>query len=396
MLQTIPMSPVTSAGRCRRPTICHVVHALGVGGAEVLVDHMVRRLSTDFRTIVAVLDEIGEIGAQLQEDGFVVKHLHRGAGIDSSCARRLQELIRREGVSLMHAHQYTPFFQAMLSRGLFGRTPVLFTEHGRHFPDLPSLKRSVVNRILLRKQDRIVGCSSSVRQALIENEGLPQDRVEVVFNGVDLQQPAAKAVSSRTAIREEFGFTDDDFLVVQVARLHRLKDHRTALRAIDRARRQCPNMRLLLAGEGDERSAIETTISDLNLSEHVVLAGTRSDVTDLLLASDAFLLTSISEGIPLTVIEAMAAELPVVATSVGGVPEMISDGDSGFLCSAGDDAALAGRLVALAMNPHERSRIGLAGNLAAKRHFSLDQMLNTYRTIYAQMTSRSAVPLQAK
>lgn len=372
-----------------RPVVCHVIHALGVGGAEVLVDQMMRRLASKYRCIVAVLDEVGEIGEQLRQDGFSVEHLHRGPGIDRACARRLNELVRRENVRLLHAHQYTPFFQAMLSRGLSGRTPVLFTEHGRHFPDLPSWKRSIVNRLLLRSCDRIAGCGGSVQQALIDNEGLPRDRVELVYNGVDLQELAAAPPGARAAIRQEFGLSDDDFVAVQVARLHELKDHQTALRAIDRARQQCPHIRLLIAGDGEQRQSIEQTIADLNLQQHVLLAGTRSDVSSLLAAADTFLLTSISEGIPLTVIEAMAAELPVVATSVGGLPEMIDDGASGFLGAAGDDAALAQHLVTLASDEDLRTSIGMAGNITAHNRFSLRKMLDTYSSMYSDMIGLS-------
>jgi len=373
-----------------RPTVCHVIHALGVGGAEVLVNQMVRELAANYRCIVAVLDEVGEIGTQLQDDGFIVEHLHRGEGIDRACARRLNDLVRRENVSLLHAHQYTPFFQAMLSRGLFGSTPVLFTEHGRHVPDLPSLKRSIVNRLLLRKQDRMVGCGGSVQQALIDNEGLPRHRVELVYNGVDLDDLASAPAGARPAIRSGFGFSHDDFVVVQVARLHELKDHQTALRTIHCARQQHPQMRLLIVGDGEERTAIEETINELNLHDNVVLAGSRNDVSHLLAASDAFLLTSISEGIPLTVIEAMAAELPVVSTAVGGLPEMIEDGVTGFLCEAKDHEALAGRLIQLASHPDDRQQIAVAGNIMAGRRFSLKHMLNTYSTIYSEMIPERA------
>lgn len=379
-------SPLSHGERTdARPAVCHVIHALNVGGAEVLVDQMVRRLAPDFRCLVAVLDEVGDIGDQLRQDGFRVEHLHRGPGIDRACARRLNDLVQQENVSLLHAHQYTPFFQAMLSRGLFGRTPVLFTEHGRHFPDLPSRKRSIVNRILLRKQDRMVGCGGAVQQALIDNEGLPKHRVELVYNGVDLDELATAPTGARTAIRREFGLSDDEFVVIQVARLHQLKDHQTALRAIDHARRTCPHIRLLVAGDGEERSSIEQSIDRLNLQDHVLLAGTRSDVPSLLAAADAFLLTSISEGIPLTVIEAMAAQLPVVATSVGGLPEMIEEGVSGFLRSAGDDIGLAECLTALASSPEQRNEVGLAGSITARKQFSLDVMLNQYHSIYNDM-----------
>ena len=368
-----------------KPTICHVIHALGVGGAEKLVDVMVRRLSDHYRCIVAVLDEVGEIGDQLRAEGFVVEHLHRQPGIDRGCAKRLDAFARREGAGILHAHQYTPFFQAMLSRGLLGTRPVLLTEHGRHFPDLPSRKRSVVNRLLLKKQDRLVGCGGAVRQALINNEGLPAERIQVIYNGVDLHALSQPSIGARDRIRREFGFTEADFIAVHVARLHELKDHRTAVKAIDEARRIAPNIRLLIVGEGDQRGVIENAVREHSLQANVVLAGNRPDVADLLAASDAFLMSSISEGIPLTIIEAMAARIPVVSTAVGGIPEMIQHDQNGFLAAPGDHLSLAHSLVRLNQLPSLRSTIGHAGRATAEREFSLDGMLNGYCRTYREM-----------
>lgn len=381
MIQSTPL--ITSISRTDdRPAVCHVIHALGVGGAEVLVDQMLRLLNDEFRCVVAVLDEIGEIGERLQRDGFTVKHLHRDPGIDRGCARRLNDFADREGAEILHAHQYTPFFQAMLSRGLFGRRPVVFTEHGRHFPDLPDRKRSIVNRLMLRSGDRLIGCGNAVRQALISNEGLPASRVEVIYNGVDLDTHGQASPGARAAIRSEFGYRDDDFVVILVARLHPLKDHQTALRAIDLARRGISGLRLLLVGDGDQRTTIEQTIRELKLEENVTLAGTRTDVTDLLAAADAFLMSSISEGIPLTVIEAMAARIPVVATAVGGLPELIEHGVSGFLAPSGRSDLLATALVDLQRNADLGKRIAdVAAERAAKK-FSLKGMLDAYRTVY--------------
>ena len=336
MIQVFSQSKETRRHADERPTICHVIHALGVGGAEVLVNQMMRRMSDDFRCVVAVLDDIGEIGHQLRADGFIVEHLNRQPGIDRACARRLDTFAAQQNAAILHAHQYTPFFQAMLSRGFMGNRPVLFTEHGRHYPDLPSRKRSVVNRMLLRRHDRLIGCGGAVRTALIENEGLPSSRVEVVYNGVDLEKLNQPSSDARQRLRQEFGFRENDFVAVQVARLHALKDHQTALCAIDEARRSVPGLRLLIAGDGEERQAIEETITRRQLQNHVVMAGTRSDVADLLCASDVFLMSSISEGIPLTIIEAMAAGIPVVSTAVGGIPEMIEHDQSGLLAASGD------------------------------------------------------------
>lgn len=352
----------------------------------MLVDVMVRQLNPDYRCVVAVLDEVGELGEQLRADGFTVEHLHRQPGIDRGCAKRLDAFARRENVSLLHAHQYTPFFQAMLSRGLRGTRPVLLTEHGRHVPDLPSRKRSVVNRLLLRKQDRLIGCGGAVRQALIDNEGLPAQRVDVIYNGVDLNAFSQATADARTRIRRECGFSEDDFVIVQVARLHELKDHQTALQTIDIARRTIPGVRLLIVGEGDERAAIEASVARHNLQQHVRLTGSRSDVADLLAASDAFLMSSISEGIPLTIIEAMAAELPVVSTAVGGIPEMITSGQNGFLAPARQPAELSRCLVSLAQSPALRKKMGAAGRRTAEGQFSLASMLNGYRRLYQEMT----------
>jgi sugar transferase (PEP-CTERM/EpsH1 system associated) len=365
-----------------RPTICHVIHALGVGGAEVLVDQMIRRMQKDFRCIVAVLDEIGEIGNRLQEDGFIVEHLHRQPGIDRGCATRLRQFADREGAEILHAHQCTPFFQAMLSRGLTGRRPVVFTEHGRHFPDTPSRKRAIVNRMLLKRCDRLFGCGAAVRQALINNEGLPESRVEVIYNGVDLKALSKPTAGARERIRAEFGYSANDFVVVQVARLHELKDHQTALKAVDEARHKIPGLRLLLAGDGDQRSAIKQTIRERGLDQTVTLAGTRKDIADLLSASDVFLLSSISEGIPLTVIEAMAARRPVVSTAVGGLPEIIEHGVSGMLAPSGDASSLAASLVQLYQNADLRNQMAEVAAGRAQEKFSLQGMLNSYRDVY--------------
>lgn len=369
----------------QRPTVCHVIHALGVGGAEVLVDQMVREMSSQFRCLVAVLDEVGEIGQQLQADGFVVENLHRQPGIDRGCAKRLRSFADKNGVDILHAHQYTPFFQAMLSRGFLGRRPVLFTEHGRHFPDFPSSKRSIVNRLLLSRRDRLVGCGGAVRQALIDNEGLPASRVEVVYNGVDLKSLASGDASQRNTLRSSFGFNENDFVAIQVARLHELKDHLTAVATIDEARKQNPNIKLLIVGEGDEREAIENEIQTRNIGSHVVLAGNRNDIANLLIAADCFLMTSISEGIPLTIIEAMAANLPVVSTAVGGIAEMIAHETSGFLAEAKDSNSLAKYLVQLSEDTVLKSTIAAAGLAQAKAKFSLDKMLSGYGNIYQEM-----------
>jgi glycosyltransferase involved in cell wall biosynthesis len=367
-----------------RPTIGQVLHTLNMGGAEVLAARLARQLGGAYRFVFFCLDDLGVLGEELRDEGFPVRVLGRRPGLDARCAWRLGNLLRRERVDLLHAHQYTPFFYALMGRFLCPGTPVLFTEHGRHAPDYPRRKRMVANRLLLRRRDRVIGVGEAVRQALIDNEGIPPARVGVIYNGVDLA-PFASPGGDRQAVRRELGCGPDDLVIVQVARLDYLKDHATALRTLAEVLRHRPGAQLFLVGEGPERAPIEAAIRQLGLGERVRLLGLRKDVARFLFAADLFLLTSISEGIPLTLIEAMAAGLPVVSTRVGGVPEVVEDGRTGLLAPAGDAAALAGQILRLAADPALRERLGGQGRDRARALFAEPLMHANYDRLYREM-----------
>lgn len=367
-----------------KPVVCQLVHGLPVGGTEVMVDRLIRRLASRFHFVIACLDEVGDLGQRLINDGFELHQLGRRPGFDWACVRRLVRRLEGQGVQLVHAHQYTPFAYAAAMR-VFGRRPrILFTEHGRFYPDVASRKRKLFNRLMTSRRDRFIAVGGSVRQALIDKEGLPGSRIEVIYNGVD-QSPVRLDAAQRAEVRAELGVAESDFLVLQVARLDTIKDHSTAIRTISAAARQDPRLKLHLVGDGPERQRIEHQVAALGLNHCVTVHGQRRDVSRLLAAADAFLLTSVSEGIPVTIIEAMASRLPVVSTAVGGVPEVIDDGLSGLLAPAGDDKALAAALVRLACDAELRYRLAECGARRAAERFSEDLMINEYACIYAEM-----------
>lgn len=369
----------------RRATIAHLVHGLGVGGAEILVDRIARTLADDHRFVFICLDEVGELGRQLEHDGFVVRHLERRPGIDLACAKRLGRLLGDERVDLVHAHQYTPFLQGMLSRLPIGRLPILFTEHGRHHPDHTSWKRRLVNRVLLGRRDRVVGVGEDVRRALVEIEGLPAHRVGVIHNGIDLAPFDAVTDSTREEVRRELGLAESDFVIVVAARLDPVKDHETSIRAVDRLRHQHPNAKLLVVGDGPERERISDLISELDLGGNVLVLGTRNDVPRLIHAADVGLLTSRSEGIPLFLVESLAAGRPVVSTNVGGTGEVVTDGHDGFLVPAGNVDAVAAALMKLASMPELRADLGERGRVTARTKFCEHGMISAYANLYAEM-----------
>lgn len=366
-------------------TVCHVVHSLGVGGAEVLVADMIRGLSDRFRSVVACLDDVGSIGESLISDGVPLRLLERAAGVDVSCSRRLRAFARQQSVDMYHVHQCTPMFQAMLSRFPRKRPPLLLTEHGRHHPDLPSRRRALCHRLLLCKADRLVAVGHATREALIANEGLPADRVEVLYNGVDLAPYSEVSPAARGEVRAELQLGPSDLVITIVARLDPIKDHSTAVQTLQIARESVPHAKLLIVGDGVEREPITAEIEQAGLREHVRMPGTRNDVPRLLAASDVLLLSSIGEGIPLTVIEAMASGTPVVSTSVGGVPEMIVDGESGLLAEVGDARALAAHIVRLWTDSGLRKRLTANATKRARELFSRETMLSRYAAIYQEM-----------
>ncbi len=365
-------------------TVCHVVHNLSVGGAELLAAGISRGLKSRHRFVFACLDNDGELAEQLRAEGVPVYAMGRRPGADWRCVKRIWSLLRSERVDVIHAHQYAPFFYSAAPGALVRRPPVLFTEHGRTYPDFRRAKRVLANRLVLSKRDRVVGVGESVRKALIDNEGFAADRVSVVYNGVNVDL-ADNARDVRELARGELGIGENEIAILHVARLDPLKDHVTALRAMQLVTKCVPQARLILVGDGPERAAIESRIEELGISPAVMLLGTRHDVPRLWQAADIAVLSSVSEGVPLTLLEAMAAGIPVVATRVGGVGEVVVAGRTGELADKQDFATLAEHLIRLAMQPKLRRELGGAGRRRVVERFSAERMLQEYDRLYCEL-----------
>jgi len=376
-----------------KPTIAHVVHRLYLAGAEVLAAALSRRRRERFNFVFLCLDEIGPLGRELAEEGFAVIDLQRRPGVDLSVATRLHAACREHDVRLLHAHQYTPFFYAAMSRAfptrvgpiLRGRPPVLFTEHGRHYPDYRRPKRVLANKALLRRNDGVTAVGRFVKQCLVDHEGIAARRIEVVYNGIDPQKFDKPDDATRRAVRTELGIDDDERVVMQVARFHPVKDHATAIRAFAHAVGQQPKARLVLVGDGDERPKLETLIAELGVSSRVDLLGVRNDVPRLMAAADVFMLSSLSEGISVTLLEAMASHLPIVTTDVGGNSEIVADGETGLLSPRRDHEALGKNLLRVIDDPQLSRQMGDAGRQRLLETFTEQQMHERFAAIYEEM-----------
>lgn len=381
--QLIEQLPVIDSAKIR---VGFVMHVMQVAGAEVLVSQIIDRLASEIEATVFCLDSLGELGQLLLDKQVPVVVLNRKPGFDRGLVRNLARQVHDRRIQVLHAHQYTPFFYSALARA-FGRckTKLIFTEHGRHYPDIVSWKRRWVNRFLLQHYaDVSTACCNFSARAVQSNEGF--NKVITLPNGVDLEQlPPRGDVETQKALRSRLGLSQDVKYVACVARFHPVKDHATLLRAWKRVVDQMTGVKLLLIGDGPERQASMTTCRDLGISETVEFWGIRHDVADILRAVDAFALTSVSEAASLTLLEAMACECPSVVTDVGGNSEHLIANEHGFLAPRSDDASLAEFLRRLLSDNVLSKQMGTAARRWIIDRFTLTKSVDAYAAYYRQL-----------
>ena len=250
-------------------------------------------------------------------------------------------------------------------------------------------RQKQAGRLLRGRFARWIAVSDAVRQAIHRDEAIPLDRIEVVYNGIDIDALDAHGCC-REAERARHQIGDDELVVGCVANFNAVKRHVTLIEAVDRLRRSYPQLklRLVLTGDGPERPNIEQRIHELNLGDTVILAGRSEQPTGALLAADIFVLPSESEGFSNAIVQAMACRRPVVACRVGGNPEAVDEGTTGFLVEPGDAEALARGIEPLLLDIDLRRRMGEAGRERALQHFSIDAMMRRTQQIVEDEIAR--------
>jgi glycosyltransferase involved in cell wall biosynthesis len=357
------------------------VLSLQPGGAERLVIDLCRRTREEFANDVCCLDEPGAWAATLPDDVRIVT-LGRRPGFQPSLALRIAQTAARLNATVLHCHQYSPFVYGALAKLVPPYLPVVATEHGRLNNGRATLKRQIANRLMNLMSIETFAVSASLREQLI-SEGFPERRVGVIHNGIDPGAPAS--ADARQRARTAFGFASDDFVVGGVGRLDPVKDYATLIDAFGLLSRLGRRIRLILIGDGPQRVDLTRRLRDCGLSNVASLLGHRDDVRDLLPAMDVFVSSSIFEGVSLTLLEAMAAGLPVVATRVGGTPEVVVDQVTGLLVPPRAPEALASAVARLMADPEDRAAQGASGRARVVQSFHIDTMVHRYMEIYRRL-----------
>ena len=394
------MLPASSSPPAALPTVTartlrvmQVVLSLVPGGTERLVVEIVRYLRANaIDSIVCCLDNEGAWAQEVRDLGIPVVALQRKPGFKPSLGRSIARLARQHQVDVVHCHHYSSFVYGQLSASLWSGPPVVFTEHGRLSDAPPSRKRRLVNPVIGWLPAAIYAVSEDLREHMVA-EGFPRSRVTVIHNGID-PGPQISA-TERAAARAVLGLASEAPVVGTVGRLDPVKDFVTLIRGFATFSRELPHARLVIVGEGTERTALETAARESGCDHRILFTGHRQDVRALLPAFDLFVNSSIHEGISLTILEAMAAGIPVVATTVGGNPEIVTE-DTGVLVSPRSPSCIAKALVDLARDEATRQRLAQAGRTRVETCFSAERMLGEYLDSYEQDAQRAMAATTAR
>jgi glycosyltransferase involved in cell wall biosynthesis len=385
-------SPLAGSGPDTLPRRVHVLtlvdHLGSTGGAERLALDIATRLSQSrFRSTLcasrfgpgaAPNDSERQALGLLRETGTELVALDRRRRADIWPLRRLATYLRRERVDVIHAHMFgSNAWGTVLGR--LTRVPVVVAhEHTWSFEGEP-LRRLLDRELIGRWCDAFIAVSREDRRRMIEIERVPAERIRVLPNGITPGTP-----NPDRDLRAELGIGGGP-LIGAVGALRPQKAYDVLIRATVTLRAHHPDLHVLIVGEGPERARLQALVRELGLGDTVMLLGRRLDVPDILAALDVAVSASRFEGSPLAVIEYMAAGLPIVATAVGGVPDLIEDGVHGVLVEPGSPEALVSAIDELLGDRARASALGALARERSRREFDLDVMVNRVEALYSEL-----------
>ena len=375
-----------SLERASPPLVAHILHRFDTGGLENGVVNLINHMPAQaFRHVVIALTDVTDFRHRLQRSDVECIALHKPPGQGFKVYPQLWRLLRRLRPAIVHTRNLAAL-EMQPAAWAAGVAVRIHGEHGRYVEDLDgsSVRHQRIRRLYSPFVHRYVALSQDLAGYLSGRVGVAPGRIEQIYNGVNADRFRPRTADD--ALPEGWPFAGDHFVVGTVGRMQTVK-HQTLLarafvRALVLAPDLRPRLRLALVGDGPLRAACAQVLQEAGLADMAWLPGERRDVPELMRGLDAFVLPSLGEGISNTILEAMASGLPVVATAVGGNPELVTHGVTGHVVPSDDVEALAAALVTLARDPAGAAAMGSAGRADVERRFSLQAMVGAYQHLY--------------
>lgn len=362
--------------------ILHLTFNMGIGGTEQVIRQIINTTSDVIHHEIFCIDgEVGEIGNQLRQNGVNIVSHKRGPGLDFRLIKHIRSYLIDGEFDVVHCHQYTPYIYGFLSS--FGtRARLVFTEHGRFYPDRYRYKGIFINPLIALLTPAIVAISHATKAALVKYEFMPSRKIKVIYNGIE---GLSKDSDKVRRVRESLGIPLDGFVVGTVSRLDPVKNQVLMVEAFKRFLERYPDSWLLMVGDGPDREKLEDLTRKLKISSRVIFTGFITKPVDFLSSMDVFMLSSHTEGTSMTLLEAMSLGIPALVTDVGGNPEIVVNDESGLLSPAGSVDDFYNALCSL-RNPELAKRLAQNAKERFRQKFSAKSMSDQYRELYRKLS----------
>lgn len=368
------------------PLVVHLIYRLDFGGLETLLVECVNRMPADrYRHAIVCLTDYTAFSEKIDRSDVQIYALHKEPGLGLSTHIKTWKLLRRLRPAVLHTYNLATI-EYTVAAALAGVPVRIHAEHGRNAsdPEGRNRKHNFLRRILTPWVDRFVPVSADLQRWLKTRIGIPDSKNLLIHNGVDTRRFRPAAAGKSFASDAPFGA--DDFVIGTVGRVQDVKNHLGLIDAFILLREMLPSMkgrlRLAIVGDGPLLNALREKLAKAGIADMAWLPGARSDIADIMRGFSVFALSSIAEGTPVTILEAMATGLPVVATRVGGIPEAVAENVSGLLVPPSDPAALATALARYCEDPELAGRHGRAGRERVERQGSIAAMIDAYAELY--------------
>lgn len=365
----------------RRTRVVYLAHAFNVGGAEEMVLNLVRHLPGRFEPFVICINRAGPIGDEISATGVPFRVLGLTPGVLRPYdVVRLRDVLLECEPAIVHTFLLTASLYGRLA-AVLARVPIVVGTEVNIYQHKRPL-HATAERWLMRWTDTVVASAGAVRDFYVDQVKAEPAKVEVIYNAVDWAQ--LQTTMTREETRAAVGIPADAPAAGIIARLTEQKAHRVLFEAMAQTS-ELANVHLMVVGDGELRDELRQLVDRLGLSSRVHFAGARRDLGNVLAAIDVFLMPSLWEGLPLSLVLAMGAGLPVIATAVAGIPEVVQDGVSGWLVSPGDVQGLGAAMARVFSDDRQRVRVGLAARAFVRPRFGIDGYVSSVTALYDRL-----------